>query len=286
MASIYGVSAYQQAGGTSTDKTSTAKTNTIRTDKANDTASSKKTDDVKTSTWKPLDTGSSLVPSVKNGYGNVIGDVELSDKAKEYYSKLKAKFGNMDFILVSKDMKAQVQANASAYGNAYKQVVLIDDEKLEKMATDESYRKKYEGIIAMSQTKLAEAKNSLASSGASIMNFGMSVGSDGKTTYFATLEKKRAEKKAIEKKNAKKKEQKLKDKKAAMKRQEKLDAEKAMEEKRAEKDDTLDTEYVEITADSFKELNDKVYRYAYDDSSNNVLTDKERQVGQHFDFKW
>ncbi len=286
MASIYGVSAYQQAGGTSIDKTSTAKTNTIRTDKANDTASSKKTDDVKTSTWKPLDTGSSLVPSVKNGYGNVIGDVELSDKAKEYYSKLKAKFGNMDFILVSKDMKAQVQANASAYGNAYKQVVLIDDEKLEKMATDESYRKKYEGIIAMSQTKLAEAKNSLASSGASIMNFGMSVGSDGKTTYFATLEKKRAEKKAIEKKNAKKKEQKLKDKKAAMKRQEKLDAEKAMEEKRAEEDDILDTEYVEITADSFKELNDKVYRYAYDDSSNNVLTDKERQVGQHFDFKW
>ena len=47
MASIYGVSAYQQAGGTSTDKTSTAKTNTIRTDKANDAASSKKTDDVK-----------------------------------------------------------------------------------------------------------------------------------------------------------------------------------------------------------------------------------------------
>ena len=38
----------------------------------------------------------------------------------------------MDFILVSKDKKAQVEANASAYGNACKPVVLIDEEKLEK----------------------------------------------------------------------------------------------------------------------------------------------------------
>ena len=38
----------------------------------------------------------------------------------------------MDFILVSKDKKAQVEANASAYGNASKPVVLIDEENWKK----------------------------------------------------------------------------------------------------------------------------------------------------------
>ena len=85
----------------------------------------------------------------------------------------------MEFILVSKDMKSQAAANASKFGNANKPVVLIDEEKLEKMANDEAFRKKYEGIIAMSQTKLQEAKNSLVSSGATVKNFGMQVGSNG-----------------------------------------------------------------------------------------------------------
>ena len=92
------------------------------------------------SEWKPVSKNSPLVPTTKAGYGTVVGDVELSDKAREYYDKLKSKFHGMDFILVSKDMKSQVAANASAFGNAYKPVVLIDDEKLEKMANDEAFR--------------------------------------------------------------------------------------------------------------------------------------------------
>ena len=207
MANLYGVSAYQQTNSTwnnsRANNTKTDRKNAEKTD-----AQKAETDSVKTTTFNPADTTGSLVPTTKNGYGTVIGDVELSDKAKDYYNKLKAKFGNMDFILVSKDMKSQVQANAAAYGNASKQVVLIDDEKIEKMATDESFRKKYEGIIAMSQAKLQEAKNSLTSSGASVNNFGMSVDANGKATFFATVEKaakKKAEKKAAEKKAAQKK---------------------------------------------------------------------------------
>lgn len=53
----------------------------------------------------------------------------------------------MDFILVSKDQKANAQANAASYANAGKMVVLIDEEKVERMAADENYRKQYEGII-------------------------------------------------------------------------------------------------------------------------------------------
>ena len=41
-----------------------------------------------------------------------IGEPELSEKAKKYYDQLRKKYSNMDFILVSKDMKQQAQANA------------------------------------------------------------------------------------------------------------------------------------------------------------------------------
>lgn len=291
MASTYGVSAYQQTGGIWNTKKSSSKTESSST--VEKTASATKSESVKITDFKPLDTKSPLVPTVKNGYGTVIGDVELSDEAKDYYDKLKAKFHNMDFILVSKDMKSQVAANAAAYGNSSKQVVLIDDEKIEKMATDESFRKKYEGIIAMSQLKLQEAKNSLSSSGASVKNFGMSVDSNGKASFFATVEKaaeKKAEKKAAEKKNAEKKAAKAKEKKLADKKAaEKKAAEKADEMKAEEADSEVlnepinDKEYVEIKADSMEELIDKVSTYAYDNSSRNVMTDSEKQVGQRFD---
>lgn len=287
MSNLYGVSAYQQTNGAWNNKTNSAKNE--KTDSAKKAGGTTgKSDNVNITEFNPIDTKSSLVPTVKSGYGTVIGNVELSDKAKDYYGKLKAKFGNMNFILVSEDMKSQVQANAAAYGNANKQVVLINEEKLEMMANDESFRKKYEGIIAMSQVKLQETKNSLASSGASLKNFGMSVDSNGKATFFATVEK--ANKKAAEKKQAAKKAAKAKEKKRA---EEKI-KEKKLEEKHAKEkaeetkaDEILnesdDKDYVVIKANSMEELIDKVSAYAYDNSS--ILSESEKQVGQNFDFR-
>ena len=209
MAGINGVSAYQQANqSVYNEKTGASKTsNKAGTDQA---ASDKASLSSKATTkpWNPIDTKSSLVPKVTE-IGTTIGDVQLSDKAKDYLGKLKSKFGGMEFITVSKDMKEQVKQNAASYGNANKMVVLIDEEKLERMATDENFRKKYEGIIATSQAKMIQAKMGLTSSGASVKNFGMSVDSNGKENFFATvnkspdLQKKRAEKKAAEKKAAK-----------------------------------------------------------------------------------
>jgi hypothetical protein len=199
----------------------------------------------------------------------------------------------MEFIAVSKDMKAQVQANAAAYGNANKMVVLIDEEKLERMATDESFRKKYEGIIAMSQTKMAEAKNSLTSSGASVKNFGMSVDSNGKESFFATIEKSQdLQKKRIEKKAAEKKEQKAKEKKKAEKeaREERLQKAKDKKtDKTADEEDPQNIddgkEYVTIEAKSMDELLSKVQKYSYSEALNRVFTDSERMVGGHVDFR-
>ena len=144
---------------------------------------------VKTSVWSGKGASQVPVPSYNKDYGTVIGDVSLSKEASDYYNSLKAKFGGMDFVLVSKDQKAAVQANVSRYGNANKPVVLIDDEKLERMATDKDFREKYEGIISMAQNQLSSMKNELSSSGAAIKNFGLSVKEDGSTDYFAVMEK-------------------------------------------------------------------------------------------------
>lgn len=304
---MYGVSAYQQtqqSWKTTNKKTESTKAPADTKATSEKSAESKaESAKIQTKAWTPIDTKSSLVPQVKEGYGNTIGDVELSDAAKDYYDKLKSKFNNSEFILVSKDMKAQVQQNAAAYGNANKMVVLIDEEKLEKMATDDSYRKKYEGIISMSQTQLANAKNSLASSGASIKNFGMSVDSNGNTNFFATLEdSSKSQQKLLEKKAAAKKEQKAKEKKKAEKAAQEDRLEKARNSKKADKaekadknaktekaaDEEVETEeqaYVMFEADSLDQLIQKVQSYSYDNAALNVRTESEKAVGQHFDFR-
>ncbi len=237
---------------------------------------SKKTESaVETKEWKGLTSESSLIPTTKTGYGTVIGDVKLSDKAKEYYAKLKEKFNGADFILVSKDNKEQVEKNASRYGSSAKPVVLIDDEKIEKMANDPEYAKKYEGIIESSLNSLAAAKNTLTASGAVLKNFGMSVGEDGKTTFFAVLEKASDSANRIREKNL--------EKHKAEKAEEKKKAEKEKEEERIEDIFNDDKEYIEFRSDSLEALIDKVSTYAFE-SSESMLTAQEG-LGQTIDFK-
>ncbi|MCR5119178.1 MAG: DUF6033 family protein [Lachnospiraceae bacterium] len=294
MTSVNGaLSAYQQANSYSSSSSAA-------TARAGGAASSAKGQDnpvkeqtgqkVETKGWSPIESGSSLIPH-KTEYGYTIGDVQLSDKAKAYYDTLKSKFHNMEFIAVSKDMKDQVKQNAAAYGNANKMVVLIDDEKLERMAEDEEYRKKYEGIIAMAQNKLTEAKNSLASTGAGIKNFGMSVDSNGNEKFFAVVEKatdmqkKRIEKKAAEKKELKAKEEKKAKKEETEERLEKAREKKAeAEEERAEEAEE-EKEYVTIEAGSLDELISKLQDHSYSVSAGRVRTEAELAVGGNFDYR-
>lgn len=119
--------------------------------------------------------------------GKTIGDPKLSKEAQKYYEKLKKKYGNYDFILVSKDQKANAQANAAKYANNIKTVVLIDEEKIERMAMDESYRKKYEGILSGATAQLQQLKSSVEKSGADVKEYGMQVNDGGTTSFFAVL---------------------------------------------------------------------------------------------------
>ena len=120
--------------------------------------------------------------------GKTIGQPKLSEKAKKYYEELKSKYQNMDFVLVSNDMKEMAKANAGSFANPHKMVVLIDEEKIERMATDEQYRKQYEGVIASAQNKLPELKQSLGNS-ANIKGFGMQVNDNGASSFFAVMDK-------------------------------------------------------------------------------------------------
>ena len=212
-------------------------------------------------------------------YGRTIGQPELSEKAAKYYEQLKKKYGNYDFILVSRDQKENAKANAAKYANGYKTVVLIDEDKIEQMATDEKFRKQYEGILSGAAAQIQQLKTSLQSSGANVKGFGMQVNDGGTLSFFAVLKKSSAEQKARiekkaeqEKKAAKKeKEERLKDKKS----------DKVADSK--EEADTEDT--VTISAGSIEELLSKIETYNFNTRSDSVQTAGERQVGQNFDFR-
>ena len=262
--SIYGVA------GTQSALSAYSAQQTAKKDKTEKASSQ-----VGTKDWKGVLPGSSLVPTEKEGYGAVVGDVKLSDKAKEYYAKLKEKFGNVDFLLVSKDMKKEVEANASRYGSAARPIVLIDDEKIEQMANDPAYAKKYEGIIESSLGKLEAARNSITASGAVLKNFGMSVSEDGKTSFFAVVEKASDAANKIREKNLARHK--------AEKAEEKKKAEKEEAKERLENIGKDDKEYIEFTSESLEDLIDKVSKYAFNSSESSLIASEG--IGQSIDFK-
>jgi hypothetical protein len=232
-------------------------------------------------------------------YGKTIGDVNLSEEGAKYYEQLKSKYSNMDFILVSSDQKATAQANAASYANSSKMVVLIDEEKVERMATDENFRNQYEGIISNAASGLSQLKTSIQNSGlsSSVKGYGMQVNDGGTASFFAVLKKSSADQKArIEKKREENKAEKKAEakkeakKKAAQKADEKADEKKAEESEKTDalyNDDTedYDDDFIIISAGSIDELMQKLSDYEMAERSNNVQTESEKMLGQHIDFR-
>lgn len=121
-------------------------------------------------------------------YGRTIGNPQLSEEGQKYYEELKKKYSNMDFILVSKDMKETAKAQAGSYANPNRLVVLVDEEKIERMATDENFRRQYEGIIANAAVKLPQMQKSVGSNPA-VKGFGMQINDGGNASFFAVVDK-------------------------------------------------------------------------------------------------
>lgn len=216
-----------------------------------------------------------------SNYGRTIGKPELSEEGQKYYEELKKKYSNMDFILVSTDMKEIAKSQAGSYANPNKMVVLIDEEKIEKMATDENFRKQYEGIIAGAATKLPQMQKALGSNSV-VKGYGMQVNDGGNASFFAVVDKslvmqrERIQKNKEKKVEAKKADEKKEAKEAAA---EKL---KAKHGERAEAEEDL----VTVTASSMEELLKKIDDITYGAMSDRALTDYEKARGQHIDFRW
>lgn len=221
--------------------------------------------------------------------GKTIGEPKLSKEAQKYYDKLKKKFGNYDFILVSEEQKANAQANAGKYANNIKTVVLIDEDKIERMATDENYRKKYEGILSGASSQLEQLKSSMEKSGANVKGYGMQVNDGGTATFFAVMKKSSSDQKARIEKSAEKKkaEKKVAEKKAEKKKEEaRLEKSKSSKTDKSNNTDNIgDEETVTITANSIEELMKKISDYSFDERSDSVQTDTEKMIGQHVDFR-
>lgn len=216
--------------------------------------------------------------------GRTIGNPELSEKAAKYYEELKRKYGNMDFILVSKDQKEFAKANAAKYGKPNQTVVLIDEEKIERMAEDEKYRKQYEGIIAQGANSLNQLKNKLASMGLNVKTCGIKVNDNGAASFFATMDKSfKAQNKKLQQKRADKKAAKKAEEKKAQKKKQEEKLKQSREDKKVIEEEDDEGE-ITFMADSIDELIEKIEKMDYVFSNDSVRSDQEKKVGQQFDF--
>ena len=212
-------------------------------------------------------------------YGKTIGEPKLSDEAKKYYESLKEKYGNMEFILVDSKSKDYAQANSAKYANPSKTVVLIDEEKIEKMATDENYRKKYEAILSGAVARMTQMQGRFEDAGVNVKGFGIQINDDGTASYFAVLQKAADNQRArIEAKAEEKREE----KKVARKEAKEEQQEKWLEEARSSKNEHM-SDVAVIKGNSVEELLKKIQDYTYAERGNVVRTEAELQVGQRLD---
>lgn len=223
--------------------------------------------------------------------GRTIGEPQLSEKAAKYYEQLKAKFSNMDFILVSSDKKEEAERNKGMYQSSKELIVLIDEEKIEKMAEDEAYRQKYEGILSGATAQVNQMKAELGSSAESVSSIGMSFDDRGNASFFAVVDKSlAAQKERIEEKKAEKAEAKKKAEKEADKERLEERTEAAAEKAEQIKEGQTKVygygskDKVTVTASTWEELLTKIDAALGNQRADSVMTAAEKAVGGTIDY--
>ena len=211
--------------------------------------------------------------------GKTIGDA-VERKGSKYYEQLRKKF-SIWILFWSVLTKEEAQANAAQYANANHTVVLIDTDKIEKMAEDEAYRKKYEGIISGAQTQLARIKNGLGSNASHVKGYGIKINDNGTASLFAVIDKSLAAQKERIAKNAKTR---AEEKKAAEKKADKKKTEEKQELKNDRSKRRRKKDYVTVTASSVEELLKKINDTIYDSMSDRVKDTAGTALGSAYQF--
>lgn len=219
--------------------------------------------------------------------GRTYGNPKLSKEAEDYYHQLTKKYGNMSFVLVASDRKQEAEAMKNSFATPNGMTVLIDTDKIERMATDEKYRAMIESKIQTASSGLNQMAKTVGTK-PGVKSYGMN-DKDGRASFFAAVDKSFAEqRKMIEKRAAKKKEDAKAEKKKAAKKAE----EERLEQRRTDRKDRTDRadhrteepDEVMITANSIEELLRKIEDYEMGYLSDHARTEEEKMIGQSVDY--
>lgn len=255
--------------------------NARRQDERKAAGSEKKTDEVKPQTEAARADDKREIKT-----GRTYGNPKLSKEAEDYYNQLTKKYGNMSFVLVASDRKQEADAMKNSFATPNGMTVLIDTDKIERMATDEKYRAQIESKIQAASSGLSQMAQTVGTK-PGVKSYGMNY-KDGRASFFAAVDKSFAEqRKLIEKRAAKKKE----DAKAEKKKAAKKADEERIEKRRADRNDPKgkkdrveESDEVIITADSIEELMRKIEDYEMNYLTDHTRTEEEKVRGQSVDY--
>ena len=198
-------------------------------------------------------------PNVKSALGNP----KLSETATNYYEELKKKHSDVEFVLVDKENLDKAKEYASNLVSSKSMIVLISEDEVEQMATNETVRTQNEKLIDDAKAQMPDLLKQLKESGTEVKSFGMEFNGDGTASYFAVVDKSMAaQKERIEAKLEEKRAEKKSDAKENAAQKEKLTT---------------------VTASSMEELIGKIKDVMYEAKADTVITEQEKMVGQHFD---
>lgn len=178
----------------------------------------------------------------KSRTADQVKDTQLSAGAKRVLKELQEKYGDkMDIMAGRYDNNEQAASYLSRGIKEYS--VLIHADELEAMAKDGKTKEKYMSMIDDATSKLDEAKEQLGDKADDVVRMGVSIGKDGKMSFFADLEQAGAkQRERIEQSRADKKEAAKAEEKKAKKRK---DEERIESRREGRKDEWTKTARVE-----------------------------------------
>ena len=198
-----------------------------------------------------------------------LGNPKLSETASNYYEELKSKYSDVEFVLVDKEHLDTAKQYTSSLVTDKSMIVLISEDEVEQMATDDNVRSQNEKLIEDAKTQMPDLMKQLKESGTEVKSFGIEFNKDGTASYFAVVDKSlAAQKEHIENNLAEKRAEK------------KADAKELVSDKRTERKENLTT----VTASSMEDLIKKIKDVMYEAKADSVITEQEKMVGQNFDF--
>lgn len=127
-----------------------------------------------------------LFSSVKHKENDSLSN--LSEEARSYLATLQEKYPSYSFTIAEYETDEEAKRLLSRGTGEIN--VLITPDLLEKMATDETARAKYEGIIDGAKEQFDKIKEDLSDGAKSIIKrMGITVNADGTTSFYALLKR-------------------------------------------------------------------------------------------------